>query len=98
MAERRVRVAGPDGLHARPAARFVRAAQESGLPVRVARADGAGAGPVSAASILKVLGLGVRGGEEIVLSCEGEGAEAVLRRLADLVSQPPPRGPGHAML
>jgi phosphotransferase system HPr-like phosphotransfer protein len=40
----------------------------------------------------------VQGGEEIVLSCEGEGAEAVLRRLADLVSEPPPRGPGHAML
>ncbi|WP_448317323.1 HPr family phosphocarrier protein, partial [Streptomyces sp. CO7] len=35
MPERRVRVAAPDGLHARPAARFVRAVQDSGLPVRV---------------------------------------------------------------
>jgi phosphocarrier protein len=87
-------VAGPHGLHARPAARFVRAVQASGLPVRVDRADGAGAGPVNAASILGVLRLGVRGGEEIVLSCEdtdgdpdgGGRAEAVLGRLAELVS------------
>ncbi|NYV77219.1 HPr family phosphocarrier protein [Streptomyces sp. UH6] len=102
MPEYRVRVAGPHGLHARPAARFVRAVQESGLPVRVDRADGAGAGPVNAASILGVLSLGVRGGEEIVLTCEeqpagadgdGDGAEAVLRSLADLVSGNSPEGP-----
>ncbi len=74
MPEYRVRVAGPHGLHARPAARFVRAVQESGLPVRVDRADGAGAGPVNAASILGVLSLGVQGGEEIVLTCEDEPA------------------------
>ncbi|MDH6224559.1 phosphocarrier protein HPr [Streptomyces sp. MJP52] len=98
MPECRVRVAGPDGLHARPAARFVRAVRECGLAVRMDRADGAGVGPVNAASILGVLALGVQGGEEIVLTCEDEGgdadgradgagrAEAVLRRLADLVS------------
>ncbi|MFE5210841.1 HPr family phosphocarrier protein [Streptomyces sp. NPDC056600] len=73
MPERRVRVAAPDGLHARPAARFVRAVQDSGLPVRVARADGAGVGPVNGGSILGVLGLGVRRGEEVVLSCDGDG-------------------------
>jgi phosphocarrier protein len=104
MPERRVRVAAPEGLHARPAARFVRAVRDSGLPVRVARADGAGAGPVNAASILGVLGLGVRSGEEVVLSCEGgtgsggASAEAVLGELADLLSRDRPERPGEAAL
>ncbi|MER5480303.1 HPr family phosphocarrier protein [Streptomyces sp. NPDC002734] len=105
MPERRVRVAAPDGLHARPAARFVRAVQDSGLPVRVARADGAGVGPVNGASILGVLGLGVRRGEEVVLSCEGAGAgagaggaEKVLGDLAELLSVDRPERPGEAEL
>lgn len=99
MPERRVRVAAPEGLHARPAARFVRAVQDSGLPVRVARADGAGAGEVNAASILGVLGLGVRRGEEVVLSCEGGGsggAERVLGELVALLSVDRPERPGEA--
>ncbi|MEU3555430.1 HPr family phosphocarrier protein [Streptomyces fragilis] len=106
MPERRVRVAAPQGLHARPAARFVRAVRDSGLPVRVARADGAGTGPVNAASILGVLGLGVRRGEEVVLSCEGAGAagtgaesaERLLGELADLLSVDRPERPGEAEL
>jgi phosphocarrier protein HPr len=82
MAERRVTVGWEQGLHARPASTFVRAATGLGVPVTLTKDDGRS---VSAASLLGVLGLDVRGGEEITLSCEAEGADAALDRLAAMV-------------
>jgi phosphocarrier protein len=84
MAERRVNVGWAEGLHARPASIFVRAATAAGVPVTIAKADGA---PVNAASMLAVLSLGAQGGEEVVLTAEAEGAEAALDRLAKLVAE-----------
>lgn len=84
MAERRVTVASPVGLHARPAALFVQAAATVPLRVTVARPDGE---PVNAKSILAVLGLDVRHGEEILIAVEGEGADVVLDELEELVSE-----------
>ncbi|GGZ82722.1 HPr family phosphocarrier protein [Streptomyces bluensis] len=84
MAERRVNIGWAEGLHARPASLFVRAATASGIPVTIAKADGT---PVNAASMLAVLGLGAKGGEEIVLASEAEGADAALDRLARLVAE-----------
>ncbi|WP_028814157.1 HPr family phosphocarrier protein [Streptomyces flavidovirens] len=84
MVERRVTVGWAEGLHARPASIFVRAATASGVPVTIAKADGK---PVNAASMLAVLGLGAQGGEEIVLASEADGSEAALDRLAKLVSE-----------
>ncbi|MFB6672818.1 MULTISPECIES: HPr family phosphocarrier protein [unclassified Streptomyces] len=84
MAERRVNVGWAEGLHARPASIFVRAATAAGVPVTIAKIDGT---PVNAASMLAVLGLGAGGGEEIVLSSDAEGADIALDRLAKLVSE-----------
>ncbi|SFC34960.1 HPr family phosphocarrier protein [Streptomyces aidingensis] len=84
MVERRVTVGWPEGLHARPASIFVRAATAAGVPVTVARGDGR---PVNAASMLAVLSLGAESGEEIVLASPDESAEAVLDRLARLVAE-----------
>ncbi|MCX4783532.1 HPr family phosphocarrier protein [Streptomyces sp. NBC_01264] len=83
MAERRVKVGWAEGLHARPASIFVRATTACGVPVTIAKAGG---DPVNAASMLAVLGLGAKGGEEIVLSSSADGAEAALDRLAKLVA------------
>lgn len=85
MAERRVTVGWAEGLHARPASIFVRAATGIGVPVTIAKA--AGGGPVKATSMLGVLSLGAKGGEEIVLSSDAEGADPVLDRLAKLVEE-----------
>ena len=75
-------VASRVGLHARPASLFVQAAVETGLPVTIA----VGAGdPVDARSILMVMGLGAKHGDEVVLRAEGEGAQAALESLAGLV-------------
>ncbi|MGW7352400.1 HPr family phosphocarrier protein [Streptomyces sp. Z26] len=84
MVERRVSVGWAEGLHARPAAIFCRAAAAAGVPLTVRKGDGA---PVNAASMLGVLGLGAEGGEEIVLASEAEGADAALDRLAKLVAE-----------
>ncbi len=83
MPERRVVVGSKVGLHARPAALFVQAAARQ--PVKVTIAKG-GKPPVDAKSILAVLGLDVRGGEEVVLAAEGDDAEAALDELAKVVA------------
>lgn len=83
----RVRVTSPEGLHARPAALFVRAVLDSGLPVTIAKiSDDAEAptasAPTDARSILAVLALDVAQGDEVELSATGSGAGAVVTALA----------------
>src|SRR5690606_41501085 len=72
MAERRVTIGWAEGLHARPASIFVRAATAAGVPLTIAKGDGA---PVNAASLLAVLSLGAVRGDEVVLRT-GDGVDA----------------------
>jgi len=78
MAERVVVVASRVGLHARPAALFVQAASAQPVKVRIRKPEGAA---VDARSILRVLALGVKGGEEVIIEADGDGAEAALDAL-----------------
>jgi len=84
MPQRTVTIASSVGLHARPAALFVEQASESGLDVEIARP---GEEAVDATSILGVMALGAKHGEEVVLSAEGENADVVLDGLVDLLSR-----------
>ena len=84
MAERRVNVGSRVGLHARPAAMFVQLAAKQPVKITISKE---GKQPVDARSILSVLGLDVRGGEEVVLTADGDGAEAALDELAALVAR-----------
>lgn len=84
MAERRVAVANADGLHARPAALFVKAVNSAGLPVTIGKPDADG--HADARSILAVLSLDVRSGDVVVLRADGDGAEAALDQLAALLA------------
>jgi len=83
MTQREVTVGSTVGLHARPAALFVQAAAQAPVPVYIAKQGGA---PVDARSILSVIGLDARGGDTIVLSADGDGADAVLDGLAAIVA------------
>ncbi len=83
MSERQVIVGSAVGLHARPASLFVQAAGRAAVPVFIAKPGGE---PVDARSILSVLGLDARGGDTIVLSADGPGADAVLDDLATIVA------------
>jgi phosphocarrier protein HPr len=78
MPERKVVVGSRVGLHARPAAMFVQAAAKVGVPVFIAKS---GQPPADARSILSVLSLDARGGDEVVLTAEGDGADAALDEL-----------------
>jgi phosphocarrier protein HPr len=83
MPERRVTVASQVGLHARPAALFVRAAGRAGVAVTIAKA---GSSPIDARSLLAVMSLDVRRGDEVILVAEGNGADAALDELATLLA------------
>ncbi|MGI8626575.1 MAG: HPr family phosphocarrier protein [Geodermatophilaceae bacterium] len=90
MPERRAVVASAVGLHARPAALLAKAAADQPVKVTIAVPGvegGAGRGPVEASSILGLMTLGAEHGDEVVLSAEGEGAEAALDALAELIAQ-----------
>jgi phosphocarrier protein HPr len=84
MSQRTAVIASSVGLHARPAALFVEQASESGLDVEIARP---GEEAVDATSILGVMALGAKHGEEVVLTAEGENADEVLDGLVDLLSR-----------
>ena len=62
MPERTVTIASRSGLHARPAALFVKAAADQGVPVRIRLGDGKA---VPAASMLAVLSLGAGPGAKV---------------------------------
>jgi phosphocarrier protein len=79
---RTVVVASPVGLHARPAATFSRAAAATGLAVTLSVPDKE---PVDAASMLAVMTLGVEHGDQVTLTAQGEGADAALDALAELL-------------
>jgi len=82
VVERLITVTAQAGLHARPAAEFVRLASEYAGSVRVQTVD---RGPIDGASILGIMTLGVERGESIVVSVDGPDAEAVLDRLARIL-------------
>lgn len=84
MPERTVKVGSSVGLHARPATIFTQAASK--LPVKV-KIGKPGGNAVDARSVLFVLGLDVRGGEDVILSADGDGAEAALDELEALLQR-----------
>ncbi|MFF9035443.1 HPr family phosphocarrier protein [Streptomyces sp. NPDC014892] len=84
MPETRVTIASEVGLHARPAAAFVQAAAKQPCQVSIGREEGA---PVNAKSMLAVLSLALRHGEQVVLRTEGTEEEAALADLADLLAR-----------
>lgn len=83
MSTRTVTIASSVGLHARPAALFVKAAGEAGVPVTIAKSGGT---PVPANSMIAIMALGAKHGDEVVLTAEGEGADEALDLLADLLA------------
>lgn len=74
------------GLHARPASKFVRTANEFESDVTIARADDGD--PANARSMLAVTGLGVECGDDVRIVAEGEDAAEALDALARVLSTP----------
>ncbi|HLY35714.1 MAG TPA: HPr family phosphocarrier protein [Candidatus Limnocylindria bacterium] len=85
MAESVVEVRNPSGLHARPAAVFVKAAGGFSADIRVVNLTRNPDKSVAAKSVLGVLGLGVATGHSIRISAEGSDADDAVRSLVELV-------------
>ena len=86
MIERTVTIGSQSGLHARPAAIFVKAA--SALPVKVTISVD-GKKPAVAKSMLGVLALGATKGTAVTLAAEDDGdgvARAAVDELAELLA------------
>lgn len=80
---REVKILNELGLHARPAAEFVRAVQKFGCDVIIWK-DGE---RYSAASILEVLSANLDCGAAITLEADGEDAESAIDRLCQLLEE-----------
>ena len=82
MPSRTVTVASTVGLHARPAGLFAAEAAKQAVPVTIGTP---GAEAVDARSVLSVLTLDVRHGDEVVLTADGDGADDALDALEALL-------------
>jgi phosphocarrier protein HPr len=87
MSERHVIIGSSVGLHARPASLFVQAASRQPVKVTIAKVGGDLSEPVDARSILSVLALDARNGDEVVLTAHGDGEDEALAHLAALLER-----------
>ena len=85
MPEAEVEVRTPSGLHARPAASFVRAAGGFGSDVLVTNLSRDPDRAASAKSVLGVMGLAVSQGHRIRIVASGDDAEAAVAQLTAIV-------------
>lgn len=81
MISRSVTIGSTSGLHSRPAAKVAQAVDVTGHEVFIV-ADGKSA---DASSLLEVLTLGVKNGDQIQLNVHGDDAEAIADRLQALL-------------
>lgn len=77
-------IQNPSGLHARPAALFVKAASRYDAEVQLADLDG-GSPPVSGRSLIALMALGVRPGTRVRISARGPQAREAIAELQALV-------------
>jgi phosphocarrier protein len=84
MPTRVATIGSTSGLHARPAALFTQAAASAGHEVSIGR-DGGPAVP--AASVPMVMSLGLKQGDQVVLSAPDDAADDALDKLAALLAR-----------
>lgn len=83
MVERETTIGPEEGLHARPAAQFVKKAKEFDSEIVVIK----GEREANAKSSLKIMSLGAKKGDEIVIRAEGDDAEEAVETLVELISK-----------
>jgi phosphocarrier protein HPr len=83
LVEREVVVVPEAGLHARPAARFVKAAKTYSSDIVVIK-DGTEA---NAKSSLRLMTLGAKHGDTVTIRAEGEDEEAAVEALVSILSE-----------
>jgi phosphocarrier protein HPr len=82
VAERETVIGAEEGLHARPAAQFVKTAKQFSSDIVVVK----GEREANAKSSLKIMTLGARKGDRVTIRAEGDDAEEAVDALAGLIS------------
>lgn len=85
MVKETISIKAAEGLHARPAAEFVRIASTTGHTVLINKSNGA---KVRGDSILSLLSLGVKHGEKLTIEVTGPDEDSVIQSLITVVSGP----------
>ena len=83
MVEKETTIGPQEGLHARPAAQFVKTAKGFSSEIMIVKGDK----EANAKSSMKIMTLGAKKGEEIVIRAEGNDAEEAVKALVELISQ-----------
>ncbi|MFT8705205.1 HPr family phosphocarrier protein [Bifidobacterium aquikefiricola] len=84
-ATRTVEITDPVGIHARPASAFSQAATKSACTVTLAKQpDNA---PVDASSVLMIMSLGIKKGDTVEITVNGEDAENKADKLVQILLQ-----------
>ena len=83
MISRTVTIASSVGLHARPAAILAEAVDDSGVDITLNFNNE----EVDATSLLEIMTLDVKHGDEVTLSTDNDNAGAVLNSLVELLSR-----------
>ena len=83
MVSETVTIRSAEGLHARPAAEFVRIAAAEGHSVMIAKGNGA---RVRGDSILSLLSLGVKHGEKLTIEVTGPDENSLIQSLITVVT------------
>jgi len=82
MIEKETTVGAEEGLHARPAAQFVKTAKGFSSEIMIIKDDK----EANAKSSMKIMTLAAKKGDEIVIRAEGEDAQEAVEALVELIS------------
>ncbi|WP_375193151.1 phosphoenolpyruvate--protein phosphotransferase [Marinobacter sp.] len=82
----RVTLLNTHGLHARPAKQLVQEARRHNAAIRIRLLEGDGSA-VSATSLTRVIGLGARRGQTLLLSATGDEAETAIQALTRAIEE-----------
>ena len=83
MVEKETTIGSQEGLHARPAAQFVKTAKGFSSEIMIVKGDK----EANAKSSMKIMTLGAKKGDEVVIRAEGDDAEEAVEALVELISQ-----------
>jgi len=79
-------VHNPSGLHARPAAMFVKTAAGFGAKITLQNLDREGAAPIDAKSIIAVMSSGVSKGHRVRVTADGPDEDAAIDTLEQFIA------------
>lgn len=84
MIKQVVAIAHPTGIHARPAAHIAKLAGQFDATIKLAHKSK----EIDAKSIVGVMSLAAQANDEVVVSAEGNQAEAAVQALVEMLSKP----------